>query len=91
MLRRVRKIAARKRSRKRHTSLPSMKQEEIQYKPMRVCDREQSYRKCSDEIKCDSGNLRPGELQGTYRGGILRTTYVLFVVDVSDMPRLGVK
>lgn len=31
---------------------------EIQYKPMRECHEEQTYRKCSDEIESDGSNLR---------------------------------
>jgi hypothetical protein len=52
-----------------------------------MTQREQTYRKCSDEIESDGGSLQPGELQGRYRGDVLRTTCVLLVVDVSDMPR----
>jgi hypothetical protein len=50
---------------------------------MRVGHREQTYRKCSDKIESDGGNLQPCE--GQRRGGsVLRTTYALLVV---DMPR----
>lgn len=49
---------------------------------MRVGYKEQTYRKCSDEIESDGGNLRPGEGQRRYRGVVLRTTYALLVVDM---------